>query len=212
MKLCMTHQGLFDDSPSLHGFSITALDICGRQKTAGQKTDCSCGRGTGIWCGSCLNTRMGQNIDEVFHMSDWKCPSCLEICNCSGRTCDRHNANLGCTRILSGEAREQGYRSVSLLLIACMSSKKKIFKISCTHGQAHTATTSETCLYRGLALKSCHCFHGETLPRCGQDQSRDKGSGHLCKTQNFCRLHTTSSRHIWRGDMALRPHWRLDPL
>lgn len=56
---------------------------------------------------------MGQNIDEIFQMSDWKCPSCLEICNCSGRTCDRHNASLGCTRILSGEAREQGYRSVS---------------------------------------------------------------------------------------------------
>ena len=84
-----------------------------RQKTAGRKTECSCGRGTGVWCGSCLNTRMGQNIDEIFQMSDWSCPSCLEICNCSGRTCDRHNAHLGCTRILSGEAREQGYKSVS---------------------------------------------------------------------------------------------------
>ena len=78
----------------------------------GRKTECSCGRGTGFWCGSCLNTRMGQNIDEVFRMPDWRCPSCLQICNCSGRTCDRHNAGLGCTRILSAEAREQGYKSV----------------------------------------------------------------------------------------------------
>lgn len=85
-----------------------------RQKTAGRKTECGCGRGTGVWCGSCLNTRMGQNIDEISQMTDWTCPSCLEICNCSGRTCDRHNAHLGCTRILSGEAREQGYKSVSL--------------------------------------------------------------------------------------------------
>ena len=48
-------------------------------------------------------------------MPDWRCPSCLGICNCSGRTCDRHNAGLGCTRILSAEAREQGYRSVRRL-------------------------------------------------------------------------------------------------
>ena len=85
-----------------------------RQKTVEHKTECQCGRGTGYWCGSCLSTRMGQNIAEVLKRSDWRCPSCLQICNCSGRTCDRHVAGLGCTKMLSGEARDQGYQSVLL--------------------------------------------------------------------------------------------------
>ena len=89
------------------------VSVIRRQKTVEKKTECGCGRGTGFWCGSCLSTRMGQNIQEVFRMPDWRCPSCLQICNCSGRTCDRHLAGLGCTRILSGEARDQGYMSVS---------------------------------------------------------------------------------------------------
>ena len=89
------------------------VSVIRRQKTVEKKTECRCGRGTGFWCGSCLSTRMGQNIQEVFRMPDWSCPSCLQICNCSGRTCDRHLAGLGCTRILSGEARDQGYMSVS---------------------------------------------------------------------------------------------------
>ena len=45
-----------------------------RQKTVDVKTECPCyhtrgrmagGRGRGFWCGTCLNIRMGQNLDEV---------------------------------------------------------------------------------------------------------------------------------------------------
>lgn len=118
---CTSYAGGYDSQMLISNLGIkifTSGVLACRQKTIGRKTECGCGRGTGFWCGSCLSTRMGQNIDEVFRMPDWKCPSCLEICNCSGRTCDRHMAGLGCTRILSGEARDQGYKSVSVLILA----------------------------------------------------------------------------------------------
>lgn len=39
---------------------------CCRQKTIDRKTTCaSCGTGAGIWCGNCLDNRMGESIAEV---------------------------------------------------------------------------------------------------------------------------------------------------
>jgi hypothetical protein len=38
----------------------------------------------GVYCGDCLYMRQGLNIREVIARGDaWRCPSCLDICNCS---------------------------------------------------------------------------------------------------------------------------------
>jgi len=66
----------------------------GRHKWADEAvSECAC-RGAlcserGTWCGTCLWTRVGQNLDEARSDPGWRCPPCLDLCNCSG---------LGCTR------------------------------------------------------------------------------------------------------------------
>ena len=97
-----------------------------RQRTTEIKTVCSVCEGVnnyyggparGYWCGSCLWLRMGENIDEVRQMSDWICPGCRDICNCSGANCMRIKRGWFPTQQLSHEAREQGYKSVAHYLV-----------------------------------------------------------------------------------------------
>lgn len=99
------------------------LQELGRQKTIDEKTYCPCynstkrivgGKGRGFWCGSCLYIRMGENIHEVKHRSDWRCPCCRDICNCSGANCLRARRNLAVTNQLIHEATKQGFKSVRL--------------------------------------------------------------------------------------------------
>lgn len=103
---------------------VRAMLTChGRQKTIDEKTYCPCynsakrivgGKGRGFWCGSCLYIRMGENIHEVKHRRDWRCPCCRDICNCSGANCLRARRNLAVTNQLIHEATKQGFKSVSL--------------------------------------------------------------------------------------------------
>ena len=103
------------------------LHCCYRQKTIDEKTYCPCynstkriigGKGRGFWCGSCLFIRMGENIHEVKHRRDWRCPCCRDICNCSGANCLRARRNLAVTNQLIHEATKQGFKSVSLQRIS----------------------------------------------------------------------------------------------
>lgn len=45
----------------------------------------------------------------------WRCPSCLDLCNCSGRTCSRFQKGLEPTEQLHSEAVNQGFKSVCFL-------------------------------------------------------------------------------------------------
>ncbi len=69
------------------------------------------------YCGACLDNRYGQNMDEVLRLLDWECPVCLEICNCSSKTCVRFKQGLKCTNQLAAEATALNYRSVAHYLI-----------------------------------------------------------------------------------------------
>ncbi len=69
---------------------------------------------------------MGENIHEVKHRSDWRCPCCRNICNCSGANCLRAKRNLAVTNQLIHEATKQGFKSVRL---ACC-------RAPCAHGSA----------------------------------------------------------------------------
>ena len=88
-----------------------------RQKTDDPKTSCGgCGRGQ--WCGNCLELRVGQNLDEVLADPDWRCPVCLDICNCSAPPCVRGRQGWEPTQQLSSEATHLRYASVAHYLIA----------------------------------------------------------------------------------------------
>lgn len=55
-----------------------------RQKTVCKHTNCSsCNSLKGQFCGDCLWMRYGENVVEANVNSDWKCPSCRDLCNCS---------------------------------------------------------------------------------------------------------------------------------
>ena len=82
----------------------TSCHFC-RQKTTDVKTRCQCGewrkappggRGARVWCGWCLEMRMGENIAEALADDQWRCPVCRDICNCSGANCLRASAT--CSR------------------------------------------------------------------------------------------------------------------
>ena len=103
----------------------TSCHFC-RQKTTDIKTRCQCGewrkappggRGRGVWCGWCLEMRMGENIDEALADEEWRCPVCRDICNCSGANCLRAKRNLFPTQQLTHEALQFGWQSVAHYLI-----------------------------------------------------------------------------------------------
>ena len=103
----------------------TSCHFC-RQKTTDAKTTCVCGswrrapeggRGRGVWCGWCLEMRMGENLDEAMADAEWRCPVCRDICNCSGANCLRAKRNLFPTQQLTSEALTYGWPSVAHYLI-----------------------------------------------------------------------------------------------
>lgn len=94
-----------------------------RQKTIDPKTSCACvnmrgsivgGKARGHWCGSCLEMRMGENLEEVLQQPGWRCPVCRDVCNCSGANCIRSRRNLFPTNQLIHEATRLGYQSVRI--------------------------------------------------------------------------------------------------
>jgi hypothetical protein len=60
---------------------------------------------------------MGQNLDEALSNPDWRCPVCLDICNCSGVNCQRARRDLAPTQQLNSEAQHHGWDSVAHYLI-----------------------------------------------------------------------------------------------
>lgn len=86
-----------------------------RQKTVSKHTTCTkCESLQGVFCGDCLFMRYGENIDQVGEMSDWICPSCRDICNCSFHRTKKGWAPTG---TLYRYAIAQGYPSVAHYLV-----------------------------------------------------------------------------------------------
>ncbi|KAF5175977.1 Cell division cycle-associated 7-like protein [Thalictrum thalictroides] len=67
------------------------------------------------FCQKCLLNRYGEKAEEVDLLSDWKCPSCRDICNCS--FCMKKKGTQP-TGILVHAAKATGFSSVSEMLIA----------------------------------------------------------------------------------------------
>ncbi|XP_034549546.1 cell division cycle-associated protein 7a [Notolabrus celidotus] len=57
-----------------------------RQKTVDTKTNCrnpECVGVRGQFCGPCLRNRYGEEVRDALLDSEWQCPPCRGICNCS---------------------------------------------------------------------------------------------------------------------------------
>eukprot|EP01113_Clastostelium_recurvatum_P016861 TRINITY_DN1976_c0_g1_i1.p1 TRINITY_DN1976_c0_g1~~TRINITY_DN1976_c0_g1_i1.p1 ORF type:complete len:378 (+),score=92.52 TRINITY_DN1976_c0_g1_i1:34-1134(+) len=90
-----------------------------RQKTMNPKVTCTNvivdWQGKERPCGlmldeMCLIGRYGQTLDEVMNTGEWKCPKCLDICNCS--FC-RRNKGRAATGALKSLAKQKGYSSAA---------------------------------------------------------------------------------------------------
>ncbi|KAL9654266.1 hypothetical protein ABK040_010298 [Willaertia magna] len=92
-----------------------------KQKTLDEKTHCkfcvsiSNSSIRGAFCGSCLKNRYGEEIEQVLQTTDWKCPICRNICNCS--SC-RRKAGKFPISITTREALKANYKCVNDMLIA----------------------------------------------------------------------------------------------
>lgn len=53
-------------------------------------------------------------VFQVHNHPDWTCPVCRGICNCSAQNCHRSRNGLNPTKMLTDEARDMGYPSVSV--------------------------------------------------------------------------------------------------
>jgi Zinc-finger domain of monoamine-oxidase A repressor R1. len=88
-----------------------------RQKTLDTKTVCRSGHCIGVrgqFCGPCLYNRYGDDVKVALKDSDWMCPPCKGICNCS--IC-RNRQGKKPTGILTPLVKEKGYKSVSDFLL-----------------------------------------------------------------------------------------------
>ena len=83
-----------------------------RQKTIDTKTIChnkNCRGVRGQFCGPCLLNRYGEDLCDALTDSEWVCPPCRKICNCSFCMPKRGKAPTG---IMIHLARECGFDSV----------------------------------------------------------------------------------------------------
>uniref|UniRef100_A0A1D1ZUA6 Zinc-finger domain-containing protein n=1 Tax=Auxenochlorella protothecoides TaxID=3075 RepID=A0A1D1ZUA6_AUXPR len=86
-----------------------------RQKTLGLRTHCSeCQSLHGVFCGDCLFMRYGENVEEALQDSEWKCPGCRDLCNCSFHRSRRGWAPTG---TLYRRAVAEGFVSVAHYLV-----------------------------------------------------------------------------------------------
>ncbi|KAJ1438666.1 Zinc-finger domain of monoamine-oxidase A repressor R1 [Sesbania bispinosa] len=65
------------------------------------------------FCCKCLLNRYGETEEEVDRLSDWKCPKCRGICNCS---CCMKRQGQQPTGKLARTAKESGFKSVSEMI------------------------------------------------------------------------------------------------
>ncbi|CAI0446936.1 unnamed protein product [Linum tenue] len=86
-----------------------------RQKALGLHTTCcKCKLVQGQFCGDCLFMRYGENVIEVNQNSEWICPPCRGICNCS--LCRKEKGWLP-TGNLYRKVTHLGFKSVAHFLI-----------------------------------------------------------------------------------------------
>ena len=83
-----------------------------RIKTMDNKTICRSGRcsgNRGMFCGTCLQNRYGQDARKALKNPNWWCPPCMNVCNCS--IC---RTRIGKGAIPKGTqlAKERGFQSV----------------------------------------------------------------------------------------------------
>lgn len=69
------------------------------------------------FCGPCLWNRFGSNVELLRAEAAWQCPACLEICNCSSKSCVRVGRDMQPTKQLISEAAQYNYKSVAHYLI-----------------------------------------------------------------------------------------------
>lgn len=87
-----------------------------RQKTIDTKTNCrnpECVGVRGQFCGPCLRNRYGELVRNALLDSNWQCPPCRGICNCS--FC-RHREGRCATGVLVYLAKYHGYDNVHAYL------------------------------------------------------------------------------------------------
>ena len=87
-----------------------------RQKTDDLKTICrntACFGVRGQFCGPCLKNRYGEDAKKALMDSNWSCPPCRGICNCS--FCMKKRGRR-CTGIMIHLAKEQGFNDVKSFL------------------------------------------------------------------------------------------------
>ncbi|GAV90053.1 zf-4CXXC_R1 domain-containing protein [Cephalotus follicularis] len=86
-----------------------------RQKTLGYRTSCiKCNLVQGQFCGDCLYMRYGEHVLEAIENSNWTCPACRGICNCS--IC-RAAKGWAPTGSLYRQISKMGFKSVAHYLI-----------------------------------------------------------------------------------------------
>ncbi|XP_028302860.1 cell division cycle-associated protein 7-like isoform X3 [Gouania willdenowi] len=89
-----------------------------RQKTVDTKTCCrseDCRGIQGQFCGPCLRNRYGQDVRKALLDSEWRCPPCRGICNCS--FCRQRDGRCP-TGILFPLAQYHGFSDVHSYLIS----------------------------------------------------------------------------------------------
>ena len=84
-----------------------------RIKTMDNKTICrsgKCSGNRGMFCGTCLQNRYGQDARKALKDPNWWCPPCMNVCNCS--IC-RSRIGKGATPYGTTQlAKERGFQSV----------------------------------------------------------------------------------------------------
>ncbi|KAF2359005.1 Zinc-finger domain of monoamine-oxidase A repressor R1 [Trinorchestia longiramus] len=91
-----------------------------RQKTSDTKTVCRSGHCVGyrgMFCGSCLKNRYGEDVHNALKDPEWQCPPCRGNCNCS--IC-RTREGKAATGVLINLARARGFDNVNDFLMALM--------------------------------------------------------------------------------------------
>lgn len=87
-----------------------------RQKTTDTKTNCrnpECVGVRGQFCGPCLRNRYGEEVRDALLNSEWRCPPCRGICNCS--FCRARDGRCA-TGVLVYLAKYHGYDNVHAYL------------------------------------------------------------------------------------------------
>lgn len=140
--------------------NCTSCHFC-RQCTEDLKPRCSsCGK---HFCGPCLANRFGQNAEDMRSYASWRCPVCIDICNCSGTNCRRAQLGLGATASLIHEAQSYGYSSVCTKCSALQAQKVLSASYQCAHACCKHGMPSWACTTDASVMQHWHATQHEAL-------------------------------------------------